>query len=78
MVFWVRFGVVRIPFNVNQIRPNTWSGLPSKPIKYLVQVMQMVILKDSSLTDIMPQLLKTLGFAVIMHGLAVWSYWKTS
>ncbi|MFT4805600.1 MAG: ABC-2 type transport system permease protein, partial [Psychroserpens sp.] len=56
----------------------TPSGLTSKRIKYCVQVMQMVILKCSSLTDIMPQLLKTLAFAVIMNGLAVWSYRKTS
>lgn len=48
------------------------------PIKYFVQVMRMVMLKGSSLTDIMPQLLKTLAFAVIMNGLAVWSYRKTS
>jgi ABC-2 type transport system permease protein len=36
----------------------------------------MVMLKDSSLTDILPQLVKTLLYAIIMNGLAVWSYKK--
>ena len=48
------------------------------PIKYFVQVMRMVMLKGSGFSDIIPQLLKTLLYAVIMNGLAVWSYKKTS
>jgi ABC-2 type transport system permease protein len=48
------------------------------PIKYFVEVMRMVMLKGSGLSDILPQLLKTLMYAVIMNGLAVWSYKKTS
>jgi ABC-2 type transport system permease protein len=48
------------------------------PIKYFVEVMRMVMLKGSSFMDILPQLLKTLFYAVIMNGLAVWSYKKTS
>ncbi len=47
------------------------------PIKYFVQVMRMVMLKGATLRDILPQLLKTLLYAVIMNGLAVWSYKKT-
>lgn len=47
------------------------------PIKYFVEVMRMVMLKGSSLTDILPQLIKTLLYAFIMNGLAVWSYKKT-
>ena len=48
------------------------------PIKYFVEVMRMVMLKGSGIIDILPQLLKTLLYAVIMNGLAVWSYKKTS
>ena len=48
------------------------------PIKYFVQVMRMVMLKGSGFMDILPQLLKTLLYAIIMNGLAVWSYKKTT
>ncbi|WP_372752591.1 ABC transporter permease [Mariniflexile sp.] len=48
------------------------------PIKYFVQVMRMVMLKGSGFMDILPQLLKTLLYALIMNSLAVWSYKKTN
>ena len=48
------------------------------PIKYFVEVMRMVMLKGSDFMDILPQLLKTLLYALIMNGLAVWSYRKTT
>lgn len=48
------------------------------PIKYFVEVMRMVMLKGSGFMDILPQLLKTLFYAIIMNGLAVWSYKKTN
>lgn len=48
------------------------------PIKYFVEVMRMVMLKGSGFMDILPQLLKTLVYALIMNGLAVWSYKKTT
>lgn len=48
------------------------------PIKYFVEVMRMVMLKGSGFMDILPQLLKTLLYALIMNGLAVWSYKKTT
>jgi ABC-2 type transport system permease protein len=38
--------------------------------------MRMVMLKGASFSDIFPQFIKTLGYAVIMNGLAVWSYKK--
>ena len=47
------------------------------PIKYFVEVMRMVMLKGSTLSDIWSQLIKTLLYAFIMNGLAVWSYKKT-
>jgi ABC-2 type transport system permease protein len=46
------------------------------PIKYFVEVMRMVMLKGSTLKDILPQLIKTLLYAFIMNGLAVWNYRK--
>jgi len=48
------------------------------PIKYFVEVMRMVMLKGSSFQDILPQLTKTAVYAILMNGLAVWSYKKTS
>ena len=57
-----------------------WAQLLTEfnPIKYFVEVMRMVMLKGSGLMDILPQLLKTLLYALIMNGLAVWSYKKVS
>jgi len=48
------------------------------PVKYYVEVMRMVMLKGSSFIDILPQFIKTSIYAVIMNGLAVWSYKKTN
>jgi len=48
------------------------------PIKYYVEVMRMVMLKGSNFADTLPQFTKTLIYAVIMNGLAVWSYKKTN
>jgi len=48
------------------------------PIKYFVEVMRMVMLKGAGITDIIPQLTKTIVYAVVMNGLAVWSYKKTN
>ena len=50
----------------------------ANPIKYFVEVVRMVMLKGSGFTDIMPQFFKTLGLALLMNTLAVWSYRKTS
>jgi ABC-2 type transport system permease protein len=57
-----------------------WAQLITEfnPIKYFVEVMRMVMLKGSSLNDILPQLLKTLLYAFVMNGLAVWKYRKTN
>ncbi|MCF6182524.1 ABC transporter permease [Lutibacter sp.] len=48
------------------------------PIKYFVEIIRMVMLKGSSFTDILPLFIKTLIYAIIMNGLAVWSYKKTT
>lgn len=48
------------------------------PIKYFVEVVRMVMLKGSGFMDILPQLLKTLVYALVMNALAVWSYKKVN
>ncbi|WP_339649618.1 ABC transporter permease [uncultured Salegentibacter sp.] len=48
------------------------------PIKYFVEIVRMVLLKGSGLKDIFPQLWKTVLYAILMNGLAVWSYKKTN
>ena len=48
------------------------------PIKYFVQVMRMVMLKGAGLQDIMPQIIKTGIYAIVMNSLAVWSYRKSN
>ena len=57
-----------------------WAQIVTEfnPIKYFVEVMRMVMLKGSGFTDILPQLSKTILYAFIMNGLAVWSYKKTN
>jgi len=57
-----------------------WAQIVTEfnPIKYFVEVVRMVLLKGSGFMDIFPQLWKTLLYAIVMNGLAVWSYKKTS
>jgi ABC-2 type transport system permease protein len=57
-----------------------WAQIVTEfnPIKYFVQVMRMVMLKGSGFMDILPLLLKTMLYAIVMNGLAIWSYKKTT
>jgi len=57
-----------------------WAQIVTEfnPVKYFVEIMRMVMLKGSGFTDILPLALKTLAYAVVMNGLAVWSYKKTN
>ena len=48
------------------------------PVSYFIEVMRMVVLKGSNLSDIQPHLLKVLGFAVVLNTWAVFSYRKRS
>ena len=48
------------------------------PIKYFVEIVRMVLLKGSGFMEILPQFLKTLGYAIVMNALAVWSYKKVN
>jgi ABC-2 type transport system permease protein len=57
-----------------------WAQIVAEfnPIKYYVEVMRMVMLKGSGFIDIIPLLIKTSLYAIVMNGLAVWSYKKTN
>ncbi len=57
-----------------------WAQIVTEfnPIKYFVEIVRMVLLKGSGFMEILPQFLKTLLFAILMNGLAVWSYKKVN
>lgn len=57
-----------------------WAQLLTEfnPIKYFVEIIRMVMLKGSGFADIFPLAIKTLAYAIVMNGLAVWSYKKTN
>lgn len=57
-----------------------WAQLLTEfnPIKFFVEVMRMVMLKGSTLADIIPLFMKTLLYAIVINGLAIWSYKKTN
>ncbi|MBS1921578.1 MAG: ABC transporter permease [Bacteroidetes bacterium] len=57
-----------------------WAKMITKfnPVTYFIEVMRMVVLKGSSLTDIRYHLLAITGFAVVLNGWAVVSYRKRS
>ncbi|GAA0550817.1 ABC transporter permease [Chitinophaga japonensis] len=52
----------------------TWFN----PIAYFVKVIRMVLLKGSGWADIQFFLLVMLGYALVMNGIAIWNYRKTS
>jgi ABC-2 type transport system permease protein len=57
-----------------------WARLITKanPISYFIEVMRMVVLKGSGLSDIKYHLLTIFGFAVLFNGWAVINYRKRS
>jgi ABC-2 type transport system permease protein len=57
-----------------------WAKIVSKfnPISYLIQVMRMVILKGSGLSDIIVHLLTVAGFAIVLNTWAIVNYKKTN
>ena len=77
--FMVIFILMSGLFTPIESMPN-WAQLLTEfnPIKYFVEVMRMVMLKGAGFTDVIPQLTKTLAYAIFMNGLAVWSYKKTN
>lgn len=48
------------------------------PVSYFIEVMRLVVLKGSSISDIMPHILIVLAFAVVLNVWAVLSYRKRS
>jgi drug efflux transport system permease protein len=52
----------------------TWFN----PVSYFIEVMRMVILKGSGLSDIKNQIFAVLGFAVFLNGWAILNYRKRS
>ena len=50
----------------------------ANPVSYFIEVMRMVVLKGSGLSDIKYQLLTIFGFAVVLNGWAVINYRKRS
>lgn len=58
----------------------TWAQKLTEfnPVKYFIEVIRMVMLKGSNFTDVKNQFLKMGLFALVMNGLAVWSYKKTN
>lgn len=57
-----------------------WSKMIAKlnPVSYLIEVMRMVILKGSSLTDVLPQIGIVSLIAVLLNSWAILNYKKTS
>ena len=48
------------------------------PIRYFVEFIRMVLLKGAGLKEVLPNLAVILIFAILINGLAVWSYKKTN
>lgn len=48
------------------------------PIAYFIRVVRMILLKGSTITDILPELKSLLVYSVIIISLAVWRYRKTT
>lgn len=57
-----------------------WAYIIAKcsPVKYFIEVVRMVVLKGSGFSDIKNHFVIMIGFAVLLNGLAIWNYRKTS
>ncbi len=57
-----------------------WAQIVTRfnPVRYFVEVMRLIFLKGSHLTDILPQLGAIIGFALFFNTWAVINYKKTS
>lgn len=58
----------------------TWAYYIAKsiPVTYFIEVVRMIILKGSGFADIKNHFIVMIGFAVLLNGLAIWNYKKTS
>ena len=77
--FMVIFILMSGLFTPIESMPN-WAQIITEfnPIRYFVEVMRMVMLKGANFNDVLPQLTKTFGYAILMNALAVWGYKKTT
>ena len=48
------------------------------PLTYLIEVIRLIMLKNSGFKDLIPQFISILGMAVFFNSWAVWNYRKTS
>ncbi len=57
-----------------------WAQVVTRfnPVAYFIEVMRMVVIKGSTLPDILPHLLIMLVFAIVLNSWAVFSYKKRS
>lgn len=58
----------------------TWAYYIAKciPVTYFIEVVRMIILKGSGFLDIKYHFVIMVGFAILLNGLAIWNYKKTS
>jgi ABC-2 type transport system permease protein len=58
----------------------TWAYYIAKciPVTYFIEVVRMIILKGSGFADIKYHFLIMIGFTILLNGLAIWNYKKTS
>lgn len=57
-----------------------WAYVIAKinPVTYFIEVVRMIMLKGSGFSDIKYHFVIMIGFAVLLNGLAIWNYRKTS
>ena len=48
------------------------------PLRYMIIAVRLIMLKDSSFADLLPQLYPLILMAIILNALAIWNYRKTS
>lgn len=48
------------------------------PLRHLIEVIRLIILKNSSFTYLLPQFFSILGMAIFFNAWAIWNYRKTS
>lgn len=48
------------------------------PIRYFVEIIRMVMLKGATFSDISKPFFMILGYAIVLNGIAVWSYKKVN
>ena len=46
------------------------------PLRYMIEIVRLIILKDSKLTDLFPQISALIAMAVVFNSLAIWNYRK--